>query len=220
MLEHPILSYFGDTRSRSFPLVMFIGREPNTSLTIGQDIGPYDFRDHYPKGKFWDNAYGVLAEAADSTGWHLKRLCIRSNASPIVFGNALPIGIVSTVRDKRTDRKVITPEEAVKHVGNIFAQDELLIRVQMVIASGLDSTEFLASRRAIEVKCRERRKHLTQIPFLYGGNRPKIRLALTDADRVKMREIYKIFEEHARQEVNTPNTGPQPDGTAGATPHG
>jgi hypothetical protein len=200
MAEHPILTYFGQTRSRSFPLAMFIGREPNTSLAIGKGIGPYDFRNHYPKGKFWDNAYGVLAEVSESTGQHLKRLCIKSNASPIVFGNSLPIGIEGKIRDKRINRKAVAPEEAAKHIGNIFAQSELVTRVQIVIASGLDGAELMASRRAIEAECSEKRKHLVQIPFLYGRNRPKIRVALTDADRVKMREIYRAFKEHATQE--------------------
>jgi len=134
MTKHPSLSYFGDTRSQSFPLLLVIGREPNTSLPIDKCIAPYDFRDHYPKGKFWDNAYGLLAEVAGSTCKQLKRLCIKVNASPVIFANALPIGIENKVPDKRSGRRSVA-QGAEGHITFIFFQDELIDRVSMVIAS-------------------------------------------------------------------------------------
>ncbi len=64
---HPILLYFGDTAKIDLPVVLMIGREPNTHHQIVPGAGPYDFREYPRAGSgisrmgSLPNRWGVLA---------------------------------------------------------------------------------------------------------------------------------------------------------------
>lgn len=189
---HPALLYFGNTLELNCQLVLMMGREPNTDYRIVSGAGPYDFRE-YPKAAFWNIAYGLVAQSVQMTGAKLKQVCIHKNASPILFANSLPIGIKSSVDDKLQDRRKVTTESAQNHVRSVFALDDFISRVRIVIMSGLSENVFDASRRAIRIECDSRSIHVAEVPFFFGPNKAKIDAVLTDFDRVRLREVASGF---------------------------
>ena len=58
--DYPIILYFDETATASFPLILVIGREPNSDQAIENTIGQYDFC-NAPRCAFWNTSYGMLA---------------------------------------------------------------------------------------------------------------------------------------------------------------
>jgi hypothetical protein len=193
---HPILTSFGVTKRRTFPLILVIGREANTDLPIGKGDGPYDFR-LFPRAGFWNNAYGLLAKSVGRKCGGLKDICERNESSPIIFGNCLPIGIKNEVTNKYPLRKAVSENEKREHVRRLFSLGELVSRVEMVIMSGVKDDVFLASREVVLSECRIQGKQIVQVPFFYGGNRKAIERELAEFDEgracVKLQAIASGF---------------------------
>lgn len=189
---HPLISIFSETASRSFPLILVIGREPNTDLAISADVGPYDFR-MYPNCGFWNISYKMVANEADLNTSDLKSLCIQRHSSPIVYTDALPIGLPNTVRDKNMCRSEILVPPIKQHITNIFAHFALIARVQLVVLSGLDGSAFECSKKLISYECKERDIMCINIPFFHGVNNQRIQVALREQDRKLIRAIVEQF---------------------------
>jgi hypothetical protein len=86
MLEvHHCIAYSGKTEARSFPLVLILGREYNSSGPLIPDIGQYDFTQSRG-GSFWNRAYTLIARACPGSG-RLKNRCSDLDSSPLVFAN-------------------------------------------------------------------------------------------------------------------------------------
>lgn len=188
---HPILLYFDKTDRKDFPLALMIGREPNTSMEIAEEAGPYDFR-QYPTAQFWNIAYGLMAESVGLQAWQLKKLCVQKQGSPLLFGNSLPIGIKFKDPEVHVKRETINNETAQRHIQKVFSFD-LISRVRLVIMSGLESSAFAASRNAVKSECNTRGIHFAETPFLFGRNKSKINQILTDADRTQIKGIISAF---------------------------
>lgn len=190
-MKHPALLYYDKTREQSFPLVLIIGREPNTKMEMGNHAGTYDWRE-YPRAGLWNMAYSLMAEAVGLRGYVLKRICVRCNGSPILIGNALPHGVESKVSNKKPQRMAVQPR-ASQHINAIFSFADLISRVELVVMSGLSGEQFAASREAIVGQCRSRGLHLAVVPFLFGPNKARIKQALTEADGAKMKGLTSAF---------------------------
>lgn len=188
---HPALLYYRSTREQVFPLVLVIGREPNTEMSMGSHAGPYNFRE-YPYTGIWNIAYSLVAEEVSLKGWKLKRICEKVGSSPIVFGNALPVGIKSAVPNKLPYR-LAAQNKARQHVQNVFAPDELISRVGLVLISGLDLAEFSESREAIAEQCLRWSLPSVWLPFFRGPNKATIKQGLTPAGKAKISEIALAF---------------------------
>jgi len=98
-MSHPLFQTYANTLQQTFPLVLIIGREPNTDLEISGEHGLYNFDDH-PRCAFWNVAYSVVAETQGLSAAQLKQQCRHRRSSPLVFADALPIGIKYAVRRK------------------------------------------------------------------------------------------------------------------------
>lgn len=189
---HPLISIFNETASRAFPLILVIGREPNTDLAISADVGLYDFR-MYPYCGFWNISYKMVANEADLNTSDLKSLCVQRHSSPIVYTDALPIGLPYGVRDKDRYRSEIPKTEIKKHITNIFAHFALIARVQLVVLSGLHDSGFKCSKKLISHECKARDIMCINVPFFYGVNSQRIQAALRERDRKLIRAIVEQF---------------------------
>ena len=223
--HHGILLSFGTTIDHAFPLILIIGREPNTDLRIVNDLGKYDFREA-PHCGFWNTSYGTIArigagstlpavsaaQAANQTEAHpphsadaqrlknktlttrqLKQLCVLKQSSPIIYADALPIGLKYHVVGKHDYRSQIAPETIHQHIANIFAHTILIDRVRLVLTSGLQDQAFERAKHWIEHICQERHTAIMHLPFFYGNNTPKILTALDDGCRHVIKEIVDKF---------------------------
>lgn len=183
-MSHPLLQSYADTLQHDCPLILVLGREPNTSLPISNDHGCYNF-DDYPRCAFWNVSYGVLAGTIEMSGAALKAHCRARRASPIVYADALPIGLKHAVANKQAWREQVSPEKIQAHIAAIFGYAPLLARVQVVIASGLEHKVFDPAREAIDKQCQVRNQsadHATKcyyLPFFFGNNAPHIREKIT-----------------------------------------
>ena len=141
--EGALLSFRGTT-DKLFPLILCIGREPNTDKRIINELDSYDFNCH-PHCAFWNTSYSVIAQTAGLKIRKLKRACNERMSSPIIYADALPGGLKNSVENKPERRKNIPTAEKKKHVTNVFKFD-LINRVEVVLTSGLDGPAFKESK--------------------------------------------------------------------------
>ena len=150
--SHPLLQSYAATVERSFPLILAIGREPNTQLPISGDHGLYDF-DLAPRCAFWNVSCGILGRSAGLSVRGLKNEARARGASPIIYADSLPIGLKNAVTDKQKHRRTIDRGLGSAHIDRIFAYRPLLDRVTVVLASGLTDSVFAESVSRIRELC-------------------------------------------------------------------
>lgn len=191
--SHACLISYASTHESDMPLVLVVGREPNGSSPVTPDWGPYDFRKS-PYCAFWNVAYGVLGAAAApplNTG-AVKRLAVEKAASPIIIADAMPQSIDNAVRYKSAQRQAIPDAAIEQHVANIFAHEQFIRRVSIVLLSGLDAS-FARSTRIFEAKCEALDIPVQSLPFFYGTNVPRIRAAISAQTRERLRQVADQF---------------------------
>lgn len=196
--SHACLISFASTHETDIPLVLVVGREPNGSSPVTPDWGTYDFRKS-PNCAFWNVAYSVLGSAGApplNTG-AMKRLAVEKDASPIVIADAMPQSIDNAVRNKARQRDAISGAAIETHVDNIFAHQNLIRRVRVVLLSGLDA-RFERSVRIFEAKCAELGIPIQSLPFFFGNNVPKIQAAISPATRSQLGEVAAAFSGYQR----------------------
>lgn len=189
---HPRLLSYGSTLQRDHPLILVIGREPNTSRPIVGDHGTYDF-DEYPRCAFWNVSYSLIGEVVDTATRELKSACRRARSSPIVYGDALPIGLPNHVRNKADARRSVVTPLIEKHVGSIFAFDPVISRTRVVLLSGLEGNDFARSRLRLFAAARDRAVPAYPVPFFFGNNSDGIRGALNTDARALIRDVMRHF---------------------------
>ena len=179
--SHPCLSYYGSsTLAASFPLLMFVGREPNCSQPVSSAVGPYNFaaKLHGPKTAFWNLSYGFAATFATpaSTGAALKQRCIAADASPIIYADAVPVGLAAgaAAAQRAAHRAAINGAQAQAHVQAVFSHASLISRVRLVVLSGLEGAYRPAAVEYLN-ECKRRNMAAIEIRFLFGNNMPTIR---------------------------------------------
>lgn len=196
-MPHPIIVTYADTKEATFPLILVIGREPNSSKTIDNIIGSYDFEE-CPKTQFWNISYSVIAGTHEWEGKKLKRKCKQWNESPIIYADALPIGIPNKTKNKDAIRRELAPAAIQKHIDNLFSHDHIIERVQLVIASGLDGPRFRVARKKIQELCEKRGKKFVRVPYFHGVNKQKIEEALSQKTRGKIRKVLNTFKDQVQ----------------------
>ena len=191
---HPVLLVYQNTAAFSFPLILAIGREPNSSGAIGELVGKYDWRRH-PRG-FWATANEVVAETVRLEAREYKSECQRRNASPVAIANAMPRCAEEGSRQQSNRRSSTTLDEIRQHLGNLFKHTDILNRVRCVWLCGLEADVFGLSKRLL------RESFLGGLPticlrHMRNTNRPKIREALGNAgDEVAgIKEIFDAFKQ-------------------------
>lgn len=191
METHAWLQSYADTIHRKFPLVLAIGREPNTDLPISGDHGLYDF-DAAPRCAFWNVSYGLLGSCAGLTVRELKDAARRRRSAPIIYADSLPIGLKNEIVDKRRHRFV---DEALvqEHISRIFGFRTLLDRVRVVLVSGLNDDVFRSSVSEIRQRCIHLGMDYAEMPFFYPTNSPKIRESLTNDVGVSLKSVMQDF---------------------------
>ncbi|HSH79123.1 MAG TPA: hypothetical protein VLA19_11405 [Herpetosiphonaceae bacterium] len=197
MQNHPILSVFGETEQRDYPLLLIVGREPNGNTPMTNEVGPYDFRIHSRCG-FWNTSYAMVARAVGLKTFQFKRRCVSLGGSPIVYTDALPQCVPNAVADKWSSRASITTDVIHQHIDNTFSHTRLLSRVKLVILSGLDHPVFEMSCRLIEQRCRELELRCIRLPFFHGMHSRTIHGALKEVDRELIRNVVNDFFDTAR----------------------
>lgn len=206
---HPCISYYGArTLCSTFPLLLVIGREPNCAQPVSRHVGTYDFAAS-PKCGFWNASYSLAAATSPQalTARGLKESCSAKSASPILYADALPSGLLNSVRDKRTPRLAVSSEAIDEHVASVLSHDHLIGRVKLVLLSGLHA-DFCRSVTAY-------RKQLSggirvkALDFFVNSNARRLRAALAaDADAfAAVREVIAEFQDWRPIDPNLPAKG-------------
>ena len=195
MTDHPTLSVFGATASATFPLILVVGREPNTALPTVPGIGAYDFR-WAPRCGFWNTSYGAIARVLGMPTWQLKALCAKQNASPIVYADTLPIGLPNHVGNKDKHRAMLIENHWTRieeHIPAIFAHDDLTVRVHLILASGLYEPTFEKPFALLRQEAGRHSIPTIKVPFFYGTNTQGIQAALDAEARRIIVEVVGAF---------------------------
>jgi hypothetical protein len=181
LASHPIISVYGKTLEGSFPLILVVGREPNDSLVMGNELGPYEFPGIGANSvPFWDLAYSLVAESRGMKGMELKRLCMERRSSPIAFADISSNPILSREIDKEKPRRKLTTEDYIAHLQKV-ASKGIFPRVRLAIFTGLTYPPWAESKyggalREIES---EWDKEFVEVRFLYGGNMKAVKAAFS-----------------------------------------
>jgi hypothetical protein len=199
---HPTIQYFAETVTGTFPLILVIGREPNTDRPIANTIGPFDM-DEDEKARrcaFWNTSYGMLANIAKPSvnalvrTRVLKQECIERKLSPLIYADALPHGLLNKISNKKTIRRQLSQDEIAAHIKRIFSHRTLIDRVQLIIMSGLDDAPFTDAKTIIKQHAATEHLHVIEVPFFVGMNSTKIDAVLTTSDRETLKAIWDAFE--------------------------
>jgi hypothetical protein len=180
MSEHPLVSLYGETEKRAFPLVLVIGREPDDDAMMGHGVGQYKFpRKPVP---FWDLAYSLVAESIGKKGMVLKKLCGERNSSPIAFADISTNPIPSKRIDKQVVRKTLTTADFIAHLKEVESRP-VFERVKLAVFSGLNHpvwAERKYGEAVSEIDSAWRSKVTTvRVRFFYGTNMEAIKEAFS-----------------------------------------
>ncbi|WP_262030462.1 hypothetical protein [Microvirga sp. Mcv34] len=187
---HPSFLYYGETTAKPFPLILVIGREPQVDKAVTPGAGPYDFRGS-PRCAFWNSAAGLAARYSGVPGMTtaaIKREFQAARAAPLVFADALPIGLSDKTppRDKARLRRAVPKAAIDRHLAYVLCLDDrpdpqvrsLLNRVEFVILSGHAAPGFEYSSGVLVRHLEGLRIPFVRTAFLYGSNMPGILSAL------------------------------------------
>ena len=198
-MSHPLMYVLGDTESQEFPIILTIGREPNYDDVLTDDIGQIDAHEFASmSGGVWVTAYTQLAKqyvGEQGTSSFLKKICFEKNASPIVFTNAFPMGILQEISDKAIIREQLI-SLLPKHINNLFSK-EIVSRAKLVIHHGSDDSEAssLASK-LIQEKCTSLGVPYCSTAFFHNRNSAKIQDSLKEF-KSDIQALFTSFSEGA-----------------------
>jgi len=192
----PALAYYGKTLHTSYPLLLIVGREYNGTGTVIDGMDEYNFIES-PRSSFWNRAYSFASRCHNRTTF-LKKDCIQSERSPIVFSNALPLRIPNArlAKEKRAERlKVSQDEDKIeRHIQRLFHQP-LIPRVRGAVLSGLDDSEvFRRAVTLIQSECEGRQIRVIRLPYFAARYSDEILdEKLAEEDRTVVKEIIREF---------------------------
>lgn len=172
MEEHPILVYYKDTLKYNFPLILFVGREPNTENILNSKIDKFDFDDH-PRCAFWNTAFGVVGYFEELNIREVKNKFRETKYSNIIFTDSLPKGIKNEIKDKYKIRELINDKEIEKHIENL-SKLEILDRVNLIVLCGLEHKKFQYSVKLLKKLSVNKNIPIVETKFLIGNNKQKI----------------------------------------------
>lgn len=184
---HPALAYYGEnTLSHEFPLILVVGREPQADEEMLQGtVGSYDFAAH-PRCAFWNVAYRMIARSTGQPEFGtaaFKRECVQRKASPIVFADALPIGLSNRndARAKHLLRATVLEAAVDRHVAGVCALD-IMKRAQLVILAGHQPPHFRYATAVYRRHLRAAGKPFIETAFFYPTNCRKIETQIGQAN--------------------------------------
>ena len=189
--KHPLILTYGNTLRYHFPLILIIGREPNTDTVSDGSVWFYDFEE-YPKCAFWNIAFSVVGRVVGLSRREVKERFKNSNSSPVLFSDAFGQGIKNQITDKESIRtgQLDTVDD---QINAIFSHAQLIERVKLVILSGLDSNIYKPFKERIRVLLTVHDIKAIEIPFLYPTNMPSIINKLTTDDIAAIARIYNQY---------------------------
>lgn len=190
----PVLAYYGKTLHTSYPLLLIVGREYNGSGSVTGEMGEYNFTESWGSS-FWNRAYS-FASRCHSRTTRLKKDCVQSGCSPIVFSNALPLRIPNhrSAKEKRAQRLKV-PQDAIERYIRLLFHQPLIPRVRGAVLSGLDDPEVFDSAVAlIQSECEGRQIRVIRLPYFAARYSDEIfDEKLAEQDRAVVQEIIKAF---------------------------
>jgi hypothetical protein len=192
-MSHSAILAYKNTSQEKFPLILVIGREPNNATTSNNSVGCYDFNE-FKKCAFWNCAFGLMANYNNITTGEIKQAFINSMASPIIFSDASPIGIINKVTSKFEFRKNLTKEQYSHQIDSIISSP-IFSRVKLILLSGLDNVCYNYFNEELLKHATTKNTKCIQIPFLFGNNMPKIRQMVTTDIANEIVSIYRTFIE-------------------------
>jgi hypothetical protein len=175
-VKHPLISVYGRASEGNFPLILIVGREPNDTIEMGRDVGPYDF-DCHPRTGFWNIAYKLVGEVDGVSVKELKSDCRERASSVLIFADVSSTPILSKLPKAKIRKLTLTDYS--DHLQQILS-NTILDRVELVILSGLSNPSYANQRNFFIKGLMERKKHWVELPFFYGTNYPKIKAKFSE----------------------------------------
>jgi len=108
MVTHALISTYKNTDLSNQPLILIVGREPNSVGKFVKTTGAYDF-DNAPKCAFWNESYAVVGKLSEMSGQNLKQICRDRKVSPIAFTDISPVLIANSDPQKREKEELLQP---------------------------------------------------------------------------------------------------------------
>lgn len=171
-MPHPTIAGFGAFQFRGHRLVLDIGREPNClfGTRIINTVQAFEIN-HAPRCCYWNRAHAQLARIGGnikSSEFRMIRTVL--NSSPIIFADALPVAIPYGHPDRDQIRQQTAGNIRLleEHVENIFSNEAVIARVQLVILSGLTQNVFNNAVTRIQQQCALNNIPSVAMPF-YGS---------------------------------------------------
>jgi hypothetical protein len=202
-MSHPLILKYEQSDQLNFPLILVIGREPNTNDVSDGLVGNYDF-DKYPKCAFWNVAFSLLARIIESTRKEIKEKFRKQQAAPLLFSDAFAQGIENRVNNKlsiRTEQVLAANDQ----VEAIFKHSYLLNRVKLIILSGLERKVYDNFKSKIHIRLQQSGVIIIELPFFYPTNMPSIMKCLTEENRILIKEIYKAYINESKLMPQSPS---------------
>lgn len=204
---HGNLLVYKRTRDFTYPLILVIGREPNTERKVENFVENYDF-DLARRCGFWNSSYSLVARKTHfKIARCLKEACREKESSPIIYADALPNGIPHNSQSKGDRRRETLPEDISRHVANIFSHRKIIDRVSLVFLSGLDAPEFRVAVNAINSRIQDIQVAAITLKFFTSINAPAHVNAVSDENQKLLKRVIKAW---LRTGVNS-NPAPEND---------
>ncbi len=194
MLKQPAISCLGKTAEKSFPLMLFFGREYNNVGEVEISLGNYSFEES-PKSAFWNRTYTFISRNC-LLAPNFKNTCIAEEASPVLFSNVLPKPLLTsrTSADKRRSRISISKEKIDEYIDGIFSQP-IICRVNLVVLSGVDDEYvFGHATSRIRFACERRNIVVEELPYFGSrSNNAILNKALSETGQKHICQTIKAF---------------------------
>lgn len=192
IMEHPLISGYGKTFETDFPLILVVGREPNTELSCNKSLGNFDFI-KWPRCAFWNTAFSILGRSNNITISEVKKLFKEFDSSPLVFTDALPFGIKNHISNKFEVRKNVNEDVFLNQVEDIFHRQEIIQRTSLILLSGLQNRLYKPFKLALKEKAAQDLIRVAELPFFYPTNTPKIVKQLGERDIEILKDVFKKY---------------------------
>ncbi len=195
---HPLLMLYGNSGESTFPLFLIMGREPNDSNPVREDVGRYNFDGSQKKRRssFWNMSYKLVGELNGIevlTSRELKDQCRKYRTSPIAFADVSPRSIPSPRSGKRQIRTGLPDEEFQSHFERLLSSDAMK-RVELILLSGSNRDGLTNQRNAFKERCDMKGIKCLEVPFLFGNNYRTIRKTV-EGDSEALSLLHSICEQ-------------------------
>jgi len=212
MASHDLIISYKSTENHKFPLILVVGREPNSDEPFSKNSGSFDF-DTSPRCAFWNISYSSIEGVCGLDKGTLKKLSRDADASPIAFTDASPIPINNSNAEKNSLRSAIIESDIDTHVQNLANLDHILSRTKLVLLSGHREGSLSAIARRNFAYASSRLEDMfdglgiphVSVPLMYGNNKSNIVEVVEKNEHIakNMRGIVGEFEDFALSQSTT-----------------